>query len=361
MRGNCISLFLLISGYIFSQNNPFDPKDFLLSGDASVLGERCFQLTDAYRWQGGSVWYGRQVDLHDAFSLEFDVFLGCLDEEGADGIVFILHPDLTTGYAGEGMGFGGLRPSFGIEMDTYRNYHLGDPGFDHAAFMVDGFLNHGYGLTEPISLANNNRNLEDCNFHRVKIEWDASSMIIKFIFDGSVRITKNIDLVNDVFDGLSNVYWGFTSATGDKINKHQICLEKLVYREPFSLSPSAVKTLLSGGSYIIENLDFASGSFAIPNSALGELDKLITFFQTNPKHSIIIDGFTDSSGSKENNLRLSKLRAKAIAEYLSKKGINPERVLYFGNGEANPIAPNQTAEGRKKNRRIQVQMKIIGV
>lgn len=360
MRLIIITILTGIYGFTLGQSNQFDPKDFALSGDAMAIGERCFQLTDAYKWQGGSVWYAKQVDLNDAFSIEFNIFLGCNDVGGADGIVFILHPNLTTGYAGEGMGFGGLFPSFGVEMDTYRNHHLGDPDYDHAAFMAHGYLNHLYGVTEPISLAKNKMNLEDCNFHRVKIEWEPTGMDLKFLFDGSLRLHKKFDLVNEIFDGAPNVYWGFTSATGDKYNKHQICLEKLLFTEPFSLSPAVFQKLTSGETYIMEKLDFASGSSEIPPSARGELDQLINFFLKNPKHSIIIDGFTDSSGSKENNIKLSKLRAKAIAEYLASKGINPERLMYFGNGSANPIAPNNTSIGRKKNRRVQLQMKIIG-
>jgi hypothetical protein len=353
-------VLLGVGNIVTAQNNQFDPEDFAFAGDAVPAGERCFQLTDAFRWQGGSIWFKKQVDLNDAFSIEFDIFLGCNDENGADGIVFILHPELTTGYAGEGMGFGGLFPSFGVEMDTYRNYHLDDPGYDHAAFMAHGYLNHAYGITDPITLANGKNNLEDCNFHKVKIEWNPISMYVKFYFDGSLRIDKRIDLVADLFDGNSNVYWGFTAATGDKYNNQKICMERLIFTEPFSLSKSVVQQLSSGQPYTMETLDFAAGSTQIPQAALGELDKLVKFFKENSRYSVVIDGFTDSSGKKQNNLRLSKLRAKAIADYFRTQGIDPERLLYFGNGEANPVAPNDTSLGRKKNRRIQLQMRIIG-
>ena len=103
---------------VFAQDPEFTMDDFLMSGTAQRTGDQCFTLTEDSNWKGGAVWFRNKVDLNQDFSMEIDVFLGC-DDNGADGMVFIFHPYLTTGYAGEGMGFGGLIPSFGVEMDTY--------------------------------------------------------------------------------------------------------------------------------------------------------------------------------------------------------------------------------------------------
>jgi outer membrane protein OmpA-like peptidoglycan-associated protein len=351
---------LFLSGVLFGQIQKFHPEDFVLSGQSIAQGDGCFQLTEARRWQGGSIWYKKKIDLQETFEIEIKVFLGCNDE-GADGMVFILHPYLTTGFAGEGMGFGGLYPSFGVEMDTYRNYHLYDPGYDHASFMAHGYLSHEYGLTEPISLSSKSANLEDCRQHLVKFTWNPKMKRIRFFFDGELRIVKDIDLVKDLFEGNSQMYWGFTSATGNKYNTHKVCLERLVYSEPMALSNEVKELFISGEGYVIENLDFPTGSARIPSSSHGTLDKMVRFFNEHPQHSIIIDGFTDSSGDKTTNLRLSERRAKAIADYFLNKGLDPKRILYFGNGEDRPIAPNNTIEGRKLNRRIELKMKKLKV
>lgn len=69
---------------------------------------------------------------------------------------------------------------------------------------------------------------------------------------------------------------------------------------------------------------------------------------------VAINGFTDSIGSEAYNLGLSKRRAEAVRDVLVKKGIAAERLTTKGFGKANPIADNATAEGRAKNRRVEM-------
>lgn len=76
--------------------------------------------------------------------------------------------------------------------------------------------------------------------------------------------------------------------------------------------------------------------------------------QTNDEQSIKIEGYTDSRGSDENNLRLSQQRAEAVRSYLVSRGVKPERVTAEGKGEQNPIASNDSAEGRANNRRVEI-------
>jgi outer membrane protein OmpA-like peptidoglycan-associated protein len=67
-----------------------------------------------------------------------------------------------------------------------------------------------------------------------------------------------------------------------------------------------------------------------------------------------IEGYTDSDGDERANLALSVARAEAVVDALILRRINPERLYAVGYGEANPIADNATAEGRRLNRRIVV-------
>ena len=89
-----------------------------------------------------------------------------------------------------------------------------------------------------------------------------------------------------------------------------VCLEKLIFSETFGLSPSDKSVLLDGDSYILRKLQFRSGSTEIPKNAEGELDQLYQFFKKYPNHSILIGGYTDSSGRAGQNQKISRLIQK---------------------------------------------------
>ncbi|RLE18638.1 MAG: OmpA family protein, partial [Actinobacteria bacterium] len=69
---------------------------------------------------------------------------------------------------------------------------------------------------------------------------------------------------------------------------------------------------------------------------------------------IRVEGYTDSSGAPEYNLKLSEQRAAAVVSFMSEQGINPRRSSSVGFGIKKPIADNSSAEGRKKNRRVEI-------
>lgn len=357
-NGLFISFFLLLTALLTGQEVVFEKDDFVLSGDAVGYGDRCFQLTSADLWQGGGVWFEKPIDLRKPFEMEIDISFGC-DDAGADGIVFIFHPELTTGFQGEGMGFGGLYPSLGVEMDTYENYHLGDPWYDHVALMQHGSVHHHTGITSPVPLTEDRRDVEDCGTHRVRIGWDPFTAVFSFGFDGATRISKKIRLIDQLFLGNPLVYWGFTSATGARVNKHLVCLERMTFRTVNVFPPHIRERLLSGGEYLLGDIDFAAGSTVLPASAHEELDRLAALLKKHPDMRVFLAGYTDSSGDENQNRILSRRRAAAVAEYLAKQGIDRGRIIASGLGEANPIAPNDTADGRRKNRRIEVALSAL--
>ena len=75
-----------------------------------------------------------------------------------------------------------------------------------------------------------------------------------------------------------------------------------------------------------------------------------------------MDGYTDSIGSEEYNMKLSEQRAEGVRKYLIGQGIVPDNVLAKGFGKDNPVASNDTAAGRQKNRRVEMVVSgdIIG-
>jgi outer membrane protein OmpA-like peptidoglycan-associated protein len=88
-----------------------------------------------------------------------------------------------------------------------------------------------------------------------------------------------------------------------------------------------------------------------------EIDDLAEYMKAVDNVTIDIVGHTDSEGTDQKNMVLSQNRAKALRDYLVKKGINPQRISYKGLGESKPIAPNDTPEGRALNRRIEFTLK----
>ena len=84
---------------------------------------------------------------------------------------------------------------------------------------------------------------------------------------------------------------------------------------------------------------------------LGDLAQILSkYADTN----ILLEGHTDATGSDEYNLELSRLRSQSVANYLSSQGVNATRFTIMGYGESQPIASNDTAEGRQLNRRVEV-------
>ncbi len=85
-----------------------------------------------------------------------------------------------------------------------------------------------------------------------------------------------------------------------------------------------------------------------------ELAELAVILNKYGDTNILIEGHTDSTGSEEYNLSLSKRRAEAVANWLSIQKVDPTRFTIMGYGMVQPIAPNETAEGRALNRRVDV-------
>ncbi len=228
---------LLISLLTIPATAQLNIQDFELGGSATKLNEQCIRLVPDLPYDSGSAWYKKAIDLNAPFEMEVCLVLGCKDDEGADGIVFVFTPIARTGFWGEGMGFAGLRPSLGIEFDTYQNYHLGDPAEDHISIMANGETYHGVSLVQPINVSN----LEDCKRHPLRITWNPDTQLLEIYLDNELKTTYNRDLVKDIFRGNSGVYWGITSATGRLSNNHDICIKKLQFAASNQLPNLGVK------------------------------------------------------------------------------------------------------------------------
>jgi len=103
---------------------------------------------------------------------------------------------------------------------------------------------------------------------------------------------------------------------------------------------------------------FKHNSMQLSDEAYEVLDQIVDFSSSNPVLKIIVEGYTDSFGDPVYNKNLSKMRAEVIKKYLIDKGIPAAKIETVGMGPENPIASNETFEGRKLNRRIEIRFKV---
>jgi OOP family OmpA-OmpF porin len=105
----------------------------------------------------------------------------------------------------------------------------------------------------------------------------------------------------------------------------------------------------------VKNIHYDFDSAKIDMDYFDEVDDLGAFLQKNPTAYVLLEGYTDNTGSEEYNLQLSLRRAESVANYLKDKYmIADERIVMNYYGAANPVASNANAEGRAMNRRVEV-------
>ena len=103
-------------------------------------------------------------------------------------------------------------------------------------------------------------------------------------------------------------------------------------------------------------IEFDSGSSNIRAASIGLLDEVAQRISNLGTKTVEVIGHTDNEGNPNNNLILSRARAEAVKAYLIQKGIAPERIATNGLGDAQPVADNETPEGRTRNRRIEFRI-----
>ncbi len=119
-------------------------------------------------------------------------------------------------------------------------------------------------------------------------------------------------------------------------------------------SPPIKKAPLPGNKPIVlENVLFESDKTILLKESDVALDRLVELLQKNKNMTIEIRGHTDNTGDEKTNQKLSEARAKKIVDYLVSKKVEKERLSYKGLGSTQPIASNDTEEGKKKNRRVE--------
>jgi OOP family OmpA-OmpF porin len=118
--------------------------------------------------------------------------------------------------------------------------------------------------------------------------------------------------------------------------------------------PTPETNLITEGKFVTHGILFDSGSDRIKAESYGALKDIANVLTENPTVKVKIIGHTDSDGEDANNLELSKKRAAAVKETLSKEfAIDPSRMETDGKGESQPADKNDTPVGKANNRRVE--------
>ena len=245
-----------------------------------VGNSRCFRVTEEKQVDGqlvgaGQVWFKQKLNLRQHNKLTFTVFAGANDR-GGDGMAFVIHND-PKGFEAHGESGGSLRyahpgpyyepgehiirPSLAFEIDTHRTTDCvasiqDDPAEDHTALVpngqrcraIDGWTYENGRLQNgrvnvPVRYGGGNiENIGVCLAYTVVWQYftsvdadgdETTTQVIALYVGGVLRIWRELDYINRIFGGESEVYVGFTGATGGATNEQTVCIGR------YETSPSA--------------------------------------------------------------------------------------------------------------------------
>ncbi|RJX71641.1 OmpA family protein [Vibrio sinensis] len=179
-------------------------------------------------------------------------------------------------------------------------------------------------------------------------------------FDSMENVTVRLeyqtltDINNDLVRAEGNsatlgVTYKFGASEPEPVVVEEVMVVEEVVVAPVVMTKTYAATLVDTESFKTNSSELKQGSVA-------GLTDLVAFLNDYPQANVQIVGYTDSTGRAEYNQQLSEKRANSVADALVNEGIDPSRISVSGEGENNPIASNETAEGRAQNRRVEVSV-----
>ena len=191
----------------------------------------------------------------------------------------------------------------------------------------------------------------------IKNEFNIPYPNTRILIKGS---TKNYTFISDVQgNGIIDLKKGEEFIVSCFVNGEEFKFDEVIYIEKNKNIISANIDLqfdLYESIFEIKNLNFKTEKYNIEEKYFQELDNLKSLLVNENEIKIEIAGHTDNNGSELANQLLSENRAKSVKSYLVKNGIDKLRINCVGYGEKQPIADNNSKQGREKNRRIEIRI-----
>jgi outer membrane protein OmpA-like peptidoglycan-associated protein len=124
----------------------------------------------------------------------------------------------------------------------------------------------------------------------------------------------------------------------------------------FNLDPIGVAAVAANTTINLNNLFFDFDKAVLRPESFPELDRIVTLMTEKPTMQIEVSGHTDNVGTDQYNMSLSQRRANAVVTYLNQKNMDMGRMTVQFFGESSPVESNDTAAGRKRNRRVEFKI-----
>lgn len=228
------------------------------------------------------------------------------------------------------------------------------------------FSKNGYKTSDVLSEANSRDTsdrtglaTEDGNWFRVSGTFTAQGgEKVMTIGNFAERIKKDMEKPHFFFFGFREAYYFLDDISLYKEGerpKQDTAKPVIAVTPPAAATDSSNIALEVGEVVRLDNILFETGKSELLPGSHVELNRLVELLNDNPTMEIRISGHTDNKGKPEKNLLLSELRAKAVYDYLTGKGVK-NRVEYKGFGSTKPIATNDSDEGRRLNRRVEFEV-----
>ncbi len=291
-----------------------------------------------------------------------------------------------------------------MHSDSYTlyfssNYHIGMGGYDIFYAKMDpatGNFQKPINIGNPINTPKNEHGFivsrdgdkafygssqddKDLNIYTFELYEEARPKSVVFV-NGAIlnnkgkvpegaqvmlKNTKTNEEVEAVIDEETGDYVGVVTVDKDEdimltakkkgfaFSSQLISANEVVVGKAIKTDKLEIKPIEVGASYQINDINFATNSFELNNKIVLVLNEFIDFLTENPTVKVAIHGYTDNVGDPTKNMTLSENRSQAVYNYLLLEDIEPSRLSAKGFGETQPIAKNDTKEGRAKNRRTE--------
>ncbi|MEI7455137.1 MAG: outer membrane beta-barrel protein [Nitrosomonadales bacterium] len=133
-----------------------------------------------------------------------------------------------------------------------------------------------------------------------------------------------------------------------------VLVKEVAKPAPVVAPKESFKTIFSDKPVTIEGANFDTSSAKLKPAADKKLNEVVDFAAKYKESNLAVTGYTDSTGSKKLNQKLSEKRAASVKAFLVKKGVAADRITAKGAADANPVADNKTKAGRAQNRRVEI-------
>ena len=151
--------------------------------------------------------------------------------------------------------------------------------------------------------------------------------------------------------GTAAVGAGLGAGVGLYMDKQQQALEEIEQVDVERIDEETLRVNFDS------DILFAVDSAVLSSQSMASLDEFAQVMRTYPKTAILVQGYTDSTGSEQYNLQLSQRRANAVQNHLALRQVEQSRMEAIGYGEGYPVADNASPQGRELNRRVSILVK----